>query len=741
MIGRKSLNNKFGLKGLRFLAFIFAFCALHSILICFAKDNGARQQSIIINGDVVNYSTDNKEVSVTGNALVDYQGTKLTCQRLIVNTETKNAQAQGDARIEDEKGTIEGSRLIYNFQSGTGTIFEPKFRFTPYFGTAETMERVSEDEFDINRSALGTCSFNKPHYLIKTKKTKFFPGDKIQTKDTTFYFGKIPAFYLPQYSHSLRDPMAHVQLLPGSSKDWGGYLLTASRYNLTEDLTGRIYVDYRNRLGFAEGLGINYASSEVGKGDFKFYYAQERSTRLEKDRTPYKFQRRFFRLRHQWDIDLQTNITAEFYRIIDPKQAQAGAVNAKAYNYNSSNFLKDYFYREFEKDEQPLTYATLHHSFSNSNFDLRFQKRVNNWYSQAEMLPEVKYSLPSVQIFESPFYFEDNSSYVNYDYKNSASSGVGNTVHYNQWDTYNKISLPFKAAFFNLNPFFANQENLQDREGIYGSTLQVNFSAGSDISTKFYRLFNIDTNLLGLNLHGLRHIITPTATYTYNKNSTMPSEKLRIGGGAANNNGSLALELSNKLQTKRKEGKVDIADFRVNTSYSIKPKTGAKRGSSFQDFLFNLELRPYSWLSVVSDATLVHSGARDGENYGKFSQVNYDIDFNIAPERTLGIGQRYQRKGANEITYQLDWRLTPKWKFKLYQRLSRGYGAGIKRGILEQEYVITRDLHCWEMAFTYNSKVGNGESVWLLFRLKAFPELEFDYNQSYNKPKPGSQTP
>ncbi len=95
---------------------------------------------------------------------------------------------------------------------------------------------------------------------------------------------------------------------------------------------------------------------------------------------------------------------------------------------------------------------------------------------------------------------------------------------------------------------------------------------------------------------------------------------------------------------------------------------------------------------------------------------------------------------GNEITYNLIWRLNPKWKISAYQRYYRGHEAAKARGLREQEYTISRDLHCWTWDITYNVKRGQGEEIWFIFRMKAFPELGFDFNQGYHAPKPGSQS-
>ena len=97
---------------------------------------------------------------------------------------------------------------------------------------------------------------------------------------------------------------------------------------------------------------------------------------------------------------------------------------------------------------------------------------------------------------------------------------------------------------------------------------------------------------------------------------------------------------------------MDVVDLLVSTNYTFKPKTGTERGSSLSNFLVDLKLLPYSWMSVNADATYVHSGARDTVNYNRFSNVNYDFNINLGEERSFAVGQRYQLKGGNDFTYR-----------------------------------------------------------------------------------------
>ncbi len=692
------------------------------------------KEPVTVNGDNVEYSTDNKEVTASGNVSIIYKDTKLTCEKIKINTETKDAEATGNVRLEDKKGIIEGRKIIYNFQNKTGVIIDARFRSNPYFGSAEKLDKISDSKLVCYRSYVSTCSYDAPHYRLKSRLVNFYPGDKVQMRDVTFDLGQdkqVPVFYFPGFNHSLKDPFMHMQVTGGKKKEWGPYLLTASRYTLNDYIKGRIYLDYRGYLGTGEGFITNYNTKVAGTGDFKLYYTQERdkSGRLGTGvDIPKVFQRYLVRWRHKWDIDPQTNFISQYYKVVDSRRALLGPDN---------NFLKDYFPREFDKDSQPLSYSQFHHSFSYSAFDAVFQKRVNSWFTQQEKLPQISYGLPAIRMGTMPFFFENNSSFGRFTSKNAAPSSIDFAM--TRLDTKNKFSLPMKVAFLYFTPFVASRETYYN-DDLYGSSLapRTIFYTGADVSTKFYRILNVKTNFLGLDVDGLRHIITPSVGYSYNRQPTIPSYRLKQIDSidSIGRNNSVVLGLYNKLQTKRKNMTVDLLDLRIDSGYlfyGTDPISNVKMRGQLSDFTLNLDFFPYSWMKLHSDAIYAAKA-----NY--FNQVNADLSVNLSKDRSISLGHRYERGSSKEMTFSTDWRLTPKWKFNIYGRYQFANTSTIAGGIREQRYTLTRDLHCWETDVSVGSENGKGVTIWWVFRLKAFPELEFDFNKTYSAPRSGSQT-
>jgi len=734
------LNKYFNSSKFDFLQVLLGFVFLSCVNLVYAADN--KESPIIINGDNVEYSADNKEVVATGNIEVIYKGSKLTCNKLKVNMQSKQGLAEGNARLEDEKGVVTGERIVYDFANKTGVIYNADFRANPYFGKAKKIEKVSDSEFVSKGGYFTTCNLDHPHFRMASKKIRMFPGEKVQSRQTTLYLGAVPVVYLPRFNYSMKEPFMHVQVEPGTRKDWGPYLLSAWRMSLTDNVSGKAFLDYRNKLGWGEGFELNYVKTPFGKGDLKFYYTLE--TPPDQPTGPPKsdYNRYFTRWRHKWDIDERTNFSAEFFKITDQRRKEDTTYPA------NRNFLQDYFFREYEKDAQPLSYALFHHAFNYSSLDVLFQMRTNHWFDQIEKKPEINYNFPSLQLGESPFYFESINQLGTY---NKKGSGIGDDLTDTRLDTKNTFSLPTKISFIQFRPFVSSRQTFYDRgaNGLDGFVRTI-FYSGADMSTKFYRIFDVKTNFLGLDVNGLRHIITPTIGYLYTHPPTIPISNIKqIDSVDSINRGNTAtLGLSNKLQTKRKGQSVDFVDLLITTDYVLDPKTGDNAfltprpgenlKSNFDDIIFKLKILPYSWIRFESDATFEHSD-HTNINYNKFSLVNYDVSFDFAKDRSFTMGQRYERKGSNEITLGLKWRLNPKWKFGIYQRYNLKKSSSLEFGSQEQEYTLTRDLHCWDMDITLNKKEISGTTIFCVFRLKAFPENEFGFDQSVTEKKSGSQ--
>ncbi|MCM8757902.1 MAG: LPS-assembly protein LptD, partial [Candidatus Omnitrophica bacterium] len=354
------------------------------------------------------------------------------------------------------------------------------------------------------------------------------------------------------------------------------------------------------------------------------------------------------------------------------------------------------------------------------------QKRINSWYTHEQMVPDerlptVSFNLPSYPFGLFNLYFKNQTEFSNL--LNKDISSQDDDVL--RFDTYNELFLPMRISIFNIKPSVGVRETYysKDKEGNSLDPRTV-FYTGIDLSTKFYRFFNLYNSLFDIN--GIRHTVTPNIKYIYNHRPTIPKDKLQTFDeiDTIERNHYLNLELVNKFQTKRKDDIIDLAIFKITTDYSLVRNDLKSKG--FSDLLFDMELIPFAWLRVESDTTF-------DLKQNNFKVINFDIGANFDKGKSFGLSHRYERKGGKELTSEFNWRFNPKWKFKIYERYQFAKIRG--RGLKEQEYSLTRDLHCWILDFIYNISKDHGHTFWFIFRLKAFPEVEFEFEQSYHGPK------
>ncbi len=312
-------------------------------------------QPVDCQGDTIEYSDANKEVRITGNVIITHVDTRITAQKVIYFTQSKDIYASGKVILYKGEEIYSADKLYYNVQTRKGTLIHGNFKSGKIFGSAETVEKVSDKELIALKGYITTCDFKKPHYRIESKKLRIYPNDKVVARNVFFYVGNIPIMYMPYYSHSLKDNRPKVQIVPGHDKEWGNFLLTGWRYDINDNLKGWLRFDWRENLGFGEGIDVEYNTNKFGDGEFKGYYTQERDRKIKESLAAEKDRYRVA-LVHKWNMDSCTEVMAEINK------------------YSDYTFIKDYFYDEYVENPLPTTYLSVTRNKAHYSLSFLFRK-------------------------------------------------------------------------------------------------------------------------------------------------------------------------------------------------------------------------------------------------------------------------------------------------------------------------------------------------------------------------------
>jgi hypothetical protein len=532
----------------------------------------------------------------------------------------------------------------------------------------------------------------------------------------------VPIFWIPYWVQPLgKERKTHIQVIPGNNKNWGYYALTAYRYYITDDSKGDLLIDYRSKKGLAVGVNHYIDTKEAGKGAFKFYYTKENT--LVYENTGSVLDRYRYQYRHRWDMkDVDTTAIMEFNKLSD------------------ADIIKDYFYNEYEElgptPDNYISFITAKKDFS-TEFLVRFAP--NPFYPVVERLPEYKFDILNYKIGNTNFYYSGNTSadVLNLTYgKAYPPQKDVNAVRVN---TYNELS--YSARLFrsiSLRPY-AGMANTFYSRNRWGDTNEIRtyFTAGAGSSVKFYRVYDLNTNFLGLDINKLRHIVTPTAGYYFISTPTISPDNLTQYDGvdAISHANGFLLGLENRLQTKRMSGSqmqsVDLATLLVNTDYQFRLQKDffrVKKGARFNNIFFKLELIPYNWAYLTSNMMV-----NTKKQYVETASV--DIVGNGGEKWSLAAGLRYQNSESmlsNQITMDGKYVLNDAWRFRIYER----FDTQTKKWE-EQQYTIIRDLHCWIAELTLSYGDARNTSIWFIMKLKAFPDTPIGLRQTYSRPRFG----
>ncbi len=716
-------NIKYQISNIRYkYGIIFALLVTGCWLLVTGSCYAEEKEPLVCNGDRVEYFQDEKKIMGEGNVSINYKDIRITCNKIEVFTETKDAVAYGDVKLYQDNTVFQGEKVYYNFNTKKGQVIDVRVEgMGPWFGRGESAEKFDEKRSRIKNGYITTCDQEKPHYRIKSNRIDVFFDDKIVARNVVFEVGNIPLFYMPYCSYSMKGKYPSFVFIPGHSRKWGFYMLTAWKYELQEAGSdamfslppGKLHLDYREKKGFAHGIDQDYFVKGLGQGRFRYYYMEERdkekASELRTETQRYRVQ-----LKHRWQATDNTLAMLEYHKMSD------------------IDFLKDYYYREeYEKENQPRSYLSVVSAFENYTLSALVQKRTNSFFTETERLPEIKLDLKSQRIKDTSFYYKSDFSAANLNNKIAYSDVDEDT---RRLDTYNQLSYVTKLGFLSVTPYTGVRQTYYSDDK-FGNEDQVRgiFYSGLDLSTKFYKIYDVTTNMWNLDINKIRHIITPTINYKYIHNPTISSSKFSTFDSIDSivRDNTVTVGIENKFQTKRKEKEEfntsDLGMFLFTGDYNFKPEAA---GSQWSNFKFDMELTPYNWLRFESDATY-EPASRD------FKTVNFDLVTSNKDLWSFGLGSRYEQNSIHELTSQFTFSPSPKWQIRTYGRydFKKVIDASSKRtnDFVEQEYALVRDLHCWTGEFALNIK--DGYSFWVIFRLKAFPEVPFKFSSSYRGPK------
>jgi len=603
--------------------------------------------------DSIRFSVDLKKVFLYGEAQINYQEIELKAAYIEIDQETKEVYAIG---VTDSTGTTIGkpefksgdqqftaNRMRYNFQTEKGKIIDVITQEGDGNIRGEQIKKTEEGHYYIADGGYTTCDAEDPHYIIKAKKLKVIPNDKIVSGPAFLMFeGVYTPLVIPFGWFPNKQGRKSGILFPtyGESPTQGFFFRDFGYYfNLGEKIDLAVRGDIYTKGSYGIRLLSNYKKRYKFNGNLELSHNSLRNS--DPEFPDYRVQNNFFvKWRHQQD----------------PKARPSTSFSANVNAGTSTNFsngittsTQDYLTNTFQSSIA-FSKRWLGTPFSlnvNFNHSQNTQTRIVN-----VTLPQIAFNMQRIypfkrkqQIGRQRWYEKIGVTYaLNADnavsridsmfFRKSTLMQMRNGIKQSVTTSTN-----FKAfKYFTINPSVSYNERwfFQRLDKNWDNELQkvvadtsFGFYTNRDVSVNV----SMNTTVYGLvqfkrgPIRGIRHVLNPSVGFRYtpklDKNetgyygangavSTYNHDDLSYFGKApVINTGAASFSLGNQLEMKVRSKKDTISGFKkvkllealnIGTSYNFFADSlnlsdisisGRTRLLDRLSVVFNMNLSPY----------------------------------------------------------------------------------------------------------------------------------------------------
>lgn len=464
------------------------------------------------------FDEDSQRLVARGDARLDFDQTRVRADRITYYQEYALADADGNVAI-----TRDGSRLIADRMSfdANENIFSVDILRTgqwPYY-VSGVSAGGSTEQTNIQGATLYYGEPGPFTLSVSSNKVSYVNEGEQQYASmdgATFRVGNVPFFYLPAYTHYLSDAPYYVDVNGGSDGELGFYLQTTTLFPVTSWLRAGANLDYYTNRGLLAGPTTQYvynSSTQSISGAISTGYIHDQGGRSDRGLDSFGKQidseRGFVEWRHKHHIGERFTATA------------VGSY------WSDSEVTRDFREDIYSDNERPDTFAEAVYAGDNYLVSAFGRFNPNEFQLVQERLPEVRFDLLPVPIFNTGAYHRTSASYAqlheDFDLNAPTITVEGES---NRFDLTYRIERPFLLTdWLTFTPLagarFTHYENQDIDPALLdplAPMIDDNYSRdiyelGFDLEARAYASYPTVNQTWGID--GLRHLVRPVVRYRY----------------------------------------------------------------------------------------------------------------------------------------------------------------------------------------------------------------------------------
>ncbi|HID11835.1 MAG TPA: LPS-assembly protein LptD [Candidatus Latescibacteria bacterium] len=655
-----------------------------------------------------------KRVELVGGARMWYRDMALSAGKITLFMDRDLLVAEG---LKDSSGRtvqtpilhqggekLEGVRMVYNFRTGRGAVWQGKTQFEKGVYWGQKVVRSEDGVLYVQGGVYTTCDLAHPHYHFYSPRMKVTLDDKVVARPVIFYLGEVPILRLPFMVFPIRKGRHSGWLRPqyGSTSREGRYIRNIGYYFAPSDYWDIVLrADMYERVGLVLTSRLRYALRYRFRGSIGGSWKWERGGR-------------------RWDLELRHTQTPR------PKLR----LEVDGHFVSDREYLRDVRFDPVLRMRRTLrSTATLTRNWRGGGGlslvlqQIQYLDRNEDRYS----LPRMSLSLPQYALGGKKLYFRP-SLRAGY----TVTQSGGRWSHDAELSGNSGLSGNLRWGWARLSSSLRTGGRARWDDGTFSHREELSGSFG--VRTILYGLFPVTWG----SIQAARHVLQPSLFLRGSRSW----EDGRPSSWKASMSGSLNSILQVKWGRGKRPKKLDLFNVSFSSGCDLSPKASRR----LSDLRTSVRSSPFRSFDLRAD--LRHSFYRNG----KLSRPHLR-DFSLtASLRMSGKGKPVPRPGSSWVpgvetagvgpwglvlsgyyrrevggTGRTFWvrgsaqvQPTSRWRV----RYSFNYDLG-KGQMVAQEIYVYRDLHCWEAIFQW-SPSGMRRGYYFVLRIKELPEIKIE---------------
>lgn len=561
-----------------------------------------------------------------GDAQLEYDGTRIRADRITYYQEYNLADALGSVEITRDGYRILADRMNFDVSENIFSLNLIRTGQWPYYitavsagGTPDNTKLEGASLYYGNPGSF-TPNISADSIVFENEAQRY-----VKLDNATVRIGQVPFFYLPGYTYYLDNPPYYFDADGGYDSFLGTYLQTTTLLPVNSGLRLGANLDVYTERGVLAGPAAQYtydSDSQRMVGALTTGYIDDQGdTDIDILNTRIDEERGFAEWRHKHHIGERATITAS------------------ANYWSDSEVTRDFREDQFSDNQRPDTF--IEGSYAGDNYILSAFGRFspNDFQLIQERLPEVRYDLLPVPVFQTGAYHRLSASYaiLKEDF-DRIEPLITQDSESNRFDLSYRIQRPFTLSdWLTFSPLAGARLTHYSDQAIDPALGTLNsddftreiYELGFDLEGSLYSVY--ETRNRTWQIDGLRHVVRPVMNYRYYSDPDAINEIAEIDREA--------FDLNRPI--------LDLSDLRNVDSISGRHLTRLGVENLFQTRAENYGSRTLAALNFYQDILFEKDTRYDGSDEDTLNATWVELILSPAPWLKFDIAGRFRTENLS----------------------------------------------------------------------------------------------